>query len=765
LADLRSQDPDAAELGQEEARVGASAPVTDPARPAEPRRRRPLFFLLALVLGIVVYAIAFQQTQVSLDEITSETRQQSLARILRALAQPELVTYDTRDSVVETEIGVPCGPSLTTSDRLILTPECAAPGGTVTVAGTGFEPRENVEIEFVPDSEFTITLRMAAVTADADGNISAEFTLPDRESEKPQQILAVTQESIGTWRNRVEVYTDANENGVEDNPILGDSGDHSLIFDGDPAVPAVALLDPAGEAVQFVTTGETFEAVTGQARGQTALPLGEDTTTGLRVTAIEAGDGGQQITFEGDPGTDMTNWRAALYDGASGEVGTVSPLSDTIQLSPRISDTAKISWDKILETVFLALIATTAGVVVSVPLSFIAARNIMRDISITVTNLVLVLLAIPAGIIVGIGFARLVHSVFDPLTTGFVGALTVSLFALGISWLLVRTAIQPEDLDVPTRADRAKRGGMLLVAGAAGLVGLLGVARLLQHVGGALATALSAVDFLGSFLFGIGEILDVTLTVIAALATAGVATAMSSRFGYAIRSRTPRPLLQVGNLVLAAVSGAVWAVLIGQVVDWLYQIGDSMVTVIIPAMVGAVLGLLVAWRGMHKGEVEIGLSIYYAARTVFNALRSVEPLIMAIVFVVWVGIGPFAGSLALALHTAAALAKLYSEQVESISAGPIEAVRATGANRLQTIVYAVVPQVVPPYISFTMYRWDINVRMSTILGFVGGGGIGSILQQNVNLLQYRAAAVQMLAIAIVVATMDYASSRMREHFV
>ena len=132
---------------------------------------------------------------------------------------------------------------------------------------------------------------------------------------------------------------------------------------------------------------------------------------------------------------------------------------------------------------------------------------------------------------------------------------------------------------------------------------------------------------------------------------------------------------------------------------------------------------------------------------------------MAIVFVVWVGAGPFAGSLALALHTAAALAKLYSEQVESISPGPIEAVRATGANRLQTIIYSVVPQIVPPYISFTMYRWDINVRMSTILGFVGGGGIGSILQQNINLLNYRAAAVQMLAIAIVVATMDWASSR------
>ncbi len=138
---------------------------------------------------------------------------------------------------------------------------------------------------------------------------------------------------------------------------------------------------------------------------------------------------------------------------------------------------------------------------------------------------------------------------------------------------------------------------------------------------------------------------------------------------------------------------------------------------------------------------------------------------MAIIAVIWVGIGPFAGSLALALHTVAALAKLYSEQVESISAGPIEAVQATGANQLQTIVYAVVPQIIPPYISFTMYRWDINVRMSTIIGFVGGGGIGFLLSQNINLLDYRAASAQMLAIAVVVASMDYISAVIREKFV
>jgi phosphonate ABC transporter permease subunit PhnE len=304
-----------------------------------------------------------------------------------------------------------------------------------------------------------------------------------------------------------------------------------------------------------------------------------------------------------------------------------------------------------------------------------------------------------------------------------------------------------------------------MLAGISGLIGLLFLAVLFQEIGAFLTANLGWFGFLGAFFSATGEIFEVGFSVVAALAVAGVLTLLASKLGYAIRKHSPRPVVRGLNVALAIVAGALWAVIVGQVIDWFYQIGDTTTIVVIPAIVGALAGLLVAIRGMRKGEIEIGLSIYYGARTVFNTLRSIEPLVMAIVFVVWVGAGPFAGSLALALHTAAALAKLYSEQVESIAAGPIEAVRATGANRLQTIIYSVVPQIVPPYISFTMYRWDINVRMSTILGFVGGGGIGSILQQNINLLQYRAAAVQMLAIAIVVASMDYASSRLRERYV
>jgi phosphonate ABC transporter permease subunit PhnE len=274
----------------------------------------------------------------------------------------------------------------------------------------------------------------------------------------------------------------------------------------------------------------------------------------------------------------------------------------------------------------------------------------------------------------------------------------------------------------------------------------------------------SALAFLGRFVSTSGDILATIFTVFAALTGAGILAMLGSRLGYVIGGRVPSALRNLLTILSMAAAGALVALGFGQVIAWLYQIINTRTTVWIPLIVGALIGALVGWRGLVKRQIGAGLSIYYISRTVFNTLRSIEPLVMAIVFVIWVGLGPFAGSLALGLHTIAALSKLYSEQVESINQGPLEAIRATGATRLQTVVYGVVPQIVAPYISFTMYRWDINVRMSTIIGFVGGGGIGFLLQQNIGLLDYRAAAAQMLAIAIVVATMDYLSSRLRERF-
>jgi phosphonate transport system permease protein len=161
----------------------------------------------------------------------------------------------------------------------------------------------------------------------------------------------------------------------------------------------------------------------------------------------------------------------------------------------------------------------------------------------------------------------------------------------------------------------------------------------------------------------------------------------------------------------------------------------------------------------------ITMTIYYLVRTVLNIVRSIEPLIWAVIAIVVVGLGPFAGILALTVHSIAALGKLYSESIESIDPGPIEAIQATGANWFQTIVYAVVPQIIPPFVSFTIYRWDINVRMSTVIGLVGGGGIGFLLVQWIRLLDYRAAGIAVWFIAITVSILDYVSAEIRERFV
>ncbi len=158
----------------------------------------------------------------------------------------------------------------------------------------------------------------------------------------------------------------------------------------------------------------------------------------------------------------------------------------------------------------------------------------------------------------------------------------------------------------------------------------------------------------------------------------------------------------------------------------------------------------------------LGESFYVVLRFIFNFTRSVEPLIWAIVFSVWVGIGPFAGMLALMLHSIASLVKLYSEQIESIERGPIEAIEATGAGRIQTVWYAVVPQIVLPYLAFTIFRWDINIRMATIIGLVGGGGVGTLLMQYQGLARWSEVGTIVIIIAIVVWAMDWISAKLRE---
>jgi phosphonate transport system permease protein len=182
---------------------------------------------------------------------------------------------------------------------------------------------------------------------------------------------------------------------------------------------------------------------------------------------------------------------------------------------------------------------------------------------------------------------------------------------------------------------------------------------------------------------------------------------------------------------------------------------------------GAVIAIPVGFLAARNlmGSNVITLAIYFITRTILNIVRSIEPLIIAIIFVVIVGLGPFPGVIAIALHTVAALGKLYSEVIEGIDPGPLEAIRAVGGNWIQMVRYAVIPQIVPPFMSFTIYRWEINVRSSTIIGFVGGGGIGFYLYQWIFKGDYRAIGSAFIAIVIIVMILDFVSARIRARLV
>ncbi len=161
----------------------------------------------------------------------------------------------------------------------------------------------------------------------------------------------------------------------------------------------------------------------------------------------------------------------------------------------------------------------------------------------------------------------------------------------------------------------------------------------------------------------------------------------------------------------------------------------------------------------------ITAAIYAVVRVMFTIIRSIDVLIVVIVLLAIFGPGNAAGVFGLAFHNIGVMGKLYSEAIEGIDAGPLEAITATGANRLQVIWTAVLPQITNPFISFTIYRLDTNVRLAPILGLVGGGGIGLDLFQAINLSQYGAAGLIIFMIVVVVATMDFVSAQIRKRLV
>ncbi len=154
--------------------------------------------------------------------------------------------------------------------------------------------------------------------------------------------------------------------------------------------------------------------------------------------------------------------------------------------------------------------------------------------------------------------------------------------------------------------------------------------------------------------------------------------------------------------------------------------------------------------------------IRHPVRRLMDALRAINEMVFAFIFMVAVGLGPFAGTLALFVHTTGDLGKLFSEVVESIDPRPVEGIRATGANRLEEIVWGILPQVLPLWTSYTLYRFESNVRSATVVGIVGAGGIGYVLNEHFRTYDYGKVTVIMLMIVGVVTMIDVVSAKLRK---
>ncbi len=202
--------------------------------------------------------------------------------------------------------------------------------------------------------------------------------------------------------------------------------------------------------------------------------------------------------------------------------------------------------------------------------------------------------------------------------------------------------------------------------------------------------------------------------------------------------------------------------------DIFWKMVSELVKTIYLALMATVLAVPIAFflsflaASNLMNRTLIGKAVYAVIRTISTIIRSIEAIVWAIIFAVWVGIGPFAGMLALMVHSIAALVKLYSEQIENIDQGPIEAITSTGASTLQIWKYAVIPQIINPFLAFTIYRWDINVRMATIVGFVGGGGIGLQLFQKQQMTDWNGVGTIVWLIALAVWIMDMVSAEIRK---
>lgn len=199
--------------------------------------------------------------------------------------------------------------------------------------------------------------------------------------------------------------------------------------------------------------------------------------------------------------------------------------------------------------------------------------------------------------------------------------------------------------------------------------------------------------------------------------------------------------------------------------EWRYYLEEMVVTLEI-ALWGTALAVLCAVPlGLLSSANVAPLWVRQPVRRLMDAARAINEMVFAMLFIVAVGLGPFAGVLALWVHTTGILAKLFSEAVEAIDPQPVEGIRATGANALEEILYGVLPQVLPLWISYSLYRFESNVRSASVVGMVGAGGIGVILWEIIRGFQYAQTCAVMIIIVVTVSLIDLVSARIRQALV
>ncbi|MCG8508500.1 MAG: phosphonate ABC transporter, permease protein PhnE [Rhodospirillales bacterium] len=199
--------------------------------------------------------------------------------------------------------------------------------------------------------------------------------------------------------------------------------------------------------------------------------------------------------------------------------------------------------------------------------------------------------------------------------------------------------------------------------------------------------------------------------------------------------------------------------------EWPLYLSEMVITIQV-AIWGTVLSIICSIPlGILCSENVVPWWVYQPMRRLMDAARAINEMVFAMLFVVAVGLGPFAGVLALWVHTTGILAKLFSEAVEAIDPRPVEGIRATGSDRIHEIIYGILPQVLPLWISYSLYRFESNVRSATVIGIVGAGGIGMVLWEYIRGFYYAETAAVMIIIIISVSLLDVLSQRLRKMFI